>query len=221
MEANVDNPSEWPRRITKAFHRKTRNDCQTCRQRRVKVSPEVTSSISVSLIPTCDERRPVCLNCESRGVVCAFSDTTNEPSLNVPIPTWRKDSRPDAVNRPATDPVKGPSRANSAASLARYNNIDTVLDLPESRSRRLLELRLTVHWADHMAKPFPEYVDAHLTTAWGEQIPRMALKHDKVQYMRVRHRIYFVASRKIPTCLLREKCMWAWDFVSSLGPWRS
>jgi hypothetical protein len=74
-------------------------------------------------------------------------------------------------------------RAASTTTFPNIADIENVLDLPESKARRMLELRLMNHWAEYLAKPFPEVANSHLVTAWGEHVPRMALRYDNVLSM--------------------------------------
>ncbi|KAJ9613164.1 hypothetical protein H2200_003105 [Cladophialophora chaetospira] len=174
MEANAEDSAQQTRRITKAFHRKSRNGCQTCRTRRVKT--DITTK--------CDERKPICLNCETRGVACTFAIVTRPSVAPVPtLPSPSEESDPANDAHLATKSSKESETAASTAFPIDLNNVESVLDLPESKSRRLLELRLLNHWSENMTKPFAEFPNSHLVTAWAEHVPRMGFQYENVLYM--------------------------------------
>jgi hypothetical protein len=54
--------------------------------------------------------------------------------------------------------------------------------LPESKSRRLLELRLD-YYKDHLIDPLPDHANSRVVTAWSSLIPQLALEHETVHYM--------------------------------------
>ncbi|KXT08253.1 hypothetical protein AC579_8922 [Pseudocercospora musae] len=52
----------------RAFHSKSRSGCTTCKKRHIK----------------CDEKKPACANCVSRGLDCPFQDSTARESTRSP-----------------------------------------------------------------------------------------------------------------------------------------
>lgn len=94
--------SESERREPRRVHRKSRNGCLICKQRRVK----------------CDERRPICGNCAVRDRPCSYaprpSETLIDPSLG-------------AVSTPAS--VSSGSRAveNSGSGRSAFSEVHMVL----------------------------------------------------------------------------------------------
>ncbi len=99
------------------------------------------------------------------------------------LPSPSEDSDLASDVRPSTKPVKDSGRAISSAFPLNFDDVENVLDLPESKSRRMLELRLMNNWAEKLARPWPDLVNSHLVTDWGEHVPQMALRYDNVQYM--------------------------------------
>jgi hypothetical protein len=55
-------------------------------------------------------------------------------------------------------------------------------EIPESRERRLLELRLLHNFLDRLAQPFKLPQGADVTSAWSEDVPNLAFEHDNLLY---------------------------------------
>jgi hypothetical protein len=55
-------------------------------------------------------------------------------------------------------------------------------EIPESRERRLLELRLLHNYLDRVAQPFALPQSSGVTSAWLEDVPILALEHDNLLY---------------------------------------
>lgn len=54
--------------------------------------------------------------------------------------------------------------------------------MPESRSRRLLELRLLHTWVNYLQNPFQFPKDTSALW-WSSELPRLALQYDNIQYL--------------------------------------
>ncbi|KIV76986.1 hypothetical protein PV11_08829 [Exophiala sideris] len=154
MDANEHRHSSP--RPKKAFHKKSRNGCQTCRARRVK----------------CDERRPICRHCEQRQLSCTFSMA--EPSPN-------SQNESDSVVSSSVLRQRVLEQAAATLSLSTilpYINNST--PLRESAARRRLELRLMHNFTECFMKPFPDHRGAHKVTGWATEVPRMAFQHENL-----------------------------------------
>jgi hypothetical protein len=55
-------------------------------------------------------------------------------------------------------------------------------DMPESKSRRLLELRLLQNWIDRTSKTFGACHYDDVRHAWSIEVPKLALQHDNLLY---------------------------------------
>jgi hypothetical protein len=116
-------------------------------------------------------------------VACTFSDAPKDITVTPPIPSPSDDSDVSSLTRSSTKSRDEAEKASLSAHLANLTNVGNVLDLPESKSRRMLELRLMTNWQENLARPFKDHANAQLVTGWGEHVPQMALKHDNVLYM--------------------------------------
>lgn len=146
--------------------------------------PKVFPTSDTDLGIKCDERRPLCSNCETRGIPCGFSaDHQNDSSGNDALPGHSEDVDVKGSNRKSKPLHNEPGQASFSIAFENLNNTDGVPDIPESKLRRMLELRLLVHYTEHIMQPFPDLANAHLVTAWGAEVPRMALEYDNVMYM--------------------------------------
>ena len=132
----------------------------------------------------CDERRPICANCEARGVFCVFTLTTlDESTVTNPLPNLQVDADLVDDNRGSTSSGGVVDKAASSDMQLSFTTFQNIMDIPESRTRRMLELRLMQHFQVWGTKPFPNFAHAHVVTAWGEETPRMALRRDNLLYM--------------------------------------
>jgi hypothetical protein len=57
-----------------------------------------------------------------------------------------------------------------------------IFDVPESRSRRLLELRLLQNYIERTSKTFAACHHEDVRIAWSYQLPKLALEHDNLLY---------------------------------------
>ena len=57
-----------------------------------------------------------------------------------------------------------------------------ILETPESRSRRLLELELLHNFLTDVVQPFPTPQNPHVRQVWMVDIPKMAFQYDNVLY---------------------------------------
>ncbi|KAH8689501.1 hypothetical protein BGW36DRAFT_365269 [Talaromyces proteolyticus] len=166
-ESSVRNrpESKTGRRVTKAYHKKSRNGCKECKIRRVK----------------CDEKQPTCSNCERRAETCVFLNASQEQSDQDETTVAKQTS--DSLDSAS---LLSPTLSGDSDSQTNYHSIYSDIgdfQLPESRSRRLLELRLLDFYKDHSANPLPDLPKSDVVTAWSSQVPQLALKYDNVQYM--------------------------------------
>lgn len=55
-------------------------------------------------------------------------------------------------------------------------------EVPESRARRLFEIRLFHNYMDKIIQPFPEAQSPELLRIWEDDVPKMALDHENMLY---------------------------------------
>ncbi|KAH6699681.1 hypothetical protein BKA61DRAFT_621522 [Leptodontidium sp. MPI-SDFR-AT-0119] len=143
-----------PRRV----HTKSRHGCDQCKQRRVK----------------CDERKPNCTNCGTRGTECHYSRPARPPgtgprmdtSSNVQSPAFYGSASPSAGL--ATNPL--------GVGLDIYQGIGlgTSLDMPFRSSTRQRELELMHYWFTKTSSSFT----TTYTDLFRGHVVQEALKHE-------------------------------------------
>ncbi|KAK6066836.1 hypothetical protein SCUP234_11892 [Seiridium cupressi] len=172
------------------YHKKSRTGCIRCKQRRVK----------------CDETRPSCSGCSRHMVDCIYPAQA-ATTLTAPKPAVQSTGDANAqhdfrdlsavdvelgqLKTPATSlKPSSPSGENSTQHLSHHASpssstpdfIDDVdesdLDFPESRERRLWELRL-LHNSLTQATPFPTPQPQQIQTLFSLEVPNMAFKEGR------------------------------------------
>jgi hypothetical protein len=142
----------------------------------------------------CDESKPVCHSCSRHDVACVYENTpprnlstSTTPSLETPPNGSQQSTEGDFLeDYRAGGPslqVQGLAEdfpPESAYSL-KFDN-STVIDVPESRSRRLLELRLLQNYIDKTSKTLAATHHDDILDAWASKIPKLALRHDNLLY---------------------------------------
>ncbi|KAI1863778.1 hypothetical protein JX265_003914 [Neoarthrinium moseri] len=166
------------------YHKKSRAGCVRCKQRRVK----------------CNEARPSCGGCSRHAVDCVYpteaaggttlahssaesratSDTETTEYLPVDLDSnHRANPLPSKLDSPsAGKSVYQVSNQELPKILTPDCLGDSELDLPESRERRLWELRL-LHNSLTEAKPFSTPQPPQVMNLWAVEVPNMALKEGK------------------------------------------
>ncbi|RFU28618.1 hypothetical protein B7463_g7726, partial [Scytalidium lignicola] len=164
-------PEDAPTRKASArlYHKKSRNGCQHCRARRVKVR----FNISVVCFPppsssfghyTCDEVHPTCGSCQRHQVTCVYGR---------PIPN-RNSEHPDINKRPEAN-----NQTNSGF-------IDLPGETPEARHRRILELKLLYQYMTETGRsiclPSSKSTSQMVREVWVTGIPRLGFQNDSLLY---------------------------------------
>lgn len=159
------------------YHKKSRTGCIRCKQRRVK----------------CDEARPSCGGCSRHMVECVYPVQATSPSSSsgtaaASASTARVKSRAAAYHATASASLATSlekqhqqqqqhlhtTTQTSPSSSHADDNLEPDLDLPESRQRRIWELRL-LHNNFTMAQPFPTQQEPEVLHLWNIDVPNMAL----------------------------------------------
>ncbi|KAK6207333.1 hypothetical protein LQW54_007291 [Pestalotiopsis sp. IQ-011] len=180
------------------YHKKSRMGCVRCKQRRVK----------------CDEARPSCGGCVRHMVDCVYQTpppaaaaassasnsgggSSNPPEDAMNLSSMESElnvlSTPAAKTSPLSDgstayepSQESTTTASSSPNVADNDGFET--DLPESRERRIWELRL-LHNSLTQAKPFPTPQHPVVQDLFSMYIPNMALNEgrDGVLYGTLAH----------------------------------
>ncbi|PVH85003.1 hypothetical protein DL98DRAFT_409942 [Cadophora sp. DSE1049] len=104
----------------------------------------------------CDENRPICGSCYRHSVPCEYIES--RPISSKPS----KQSKESLYTARASD-------SNS-------------LDLPESKSRRLLELRLLQNYIQNTSTTLPACHNENVRHAWSVEVPNLAFENDNLLY---------------------------------------
>jgi len=180
------------RRGPRLYHKKSRFGCERCKQRRVK----------------CDETKPKCTQCAKHGVSCVYtavaatgttaavkseissSSMSMGPGKHAHIAKWHSVvtlSPPEDSSMSRSYP--SPSISQPTPDSHAPSEPDTDSDMPETRERRLLELRLLLNQQQRMKEPIPTPQVGAIQKLWQEQVPSMAIAEDGAL-----HRIYMAHS---------------------------
>ncbi|KAI0124275.1 hypothetical protein BJ170DRAFT_78534 [Xylariales sp. AK1849] len=198
-----ENPQLRPRgpRGPRLYHKKSRAGCMRCKQRRVKcdesrpscggcsrhvvkcVYPNHAAAPSTSPTPTPSSSSSTRAR---RNAVAARLDLSAVDGL-VPLPAAIKISPPTTDNSVDNSPSsQGHSTRASyqkSSTSPMLDQIDSAppesnLDLPETRERRIWELRL-LHNSLTAAKPFSTPQSTTVMHLWSIDVPNMALKEGR------------------------------------------
>ncbi|EFQ30220.1 fungal Zn binuclear cluster domain-containing protein [Colletotrichum graminicola M1.001] len=163
------------KRTRRLGHKKSRNGCQRCKARRVKVRrphdprhdavlPKLTSLDH----PQCDEGRP-CQKCVAHGAHCSLLDHP-APPLTVPAapPAPSKPPEPAPVRPATSSPYLPESAPDPPSPLA-------VADPWDLSDHWMMSLRLMHHYSTNTRHILPQ--DAGTEELWKTTVPEMACSH--------------------------------------------
>ena len=113
----------------------------------------------------CNEDRPVCANCHRHGVPCVYTQPpSGEPPLKL-TSGQAQDQDEECTEHSDTSIIREPSQ-----------------EYPESRSRRLLELRLLHHYACKTSLTIEPGSDLSVRVVWHDIIADQAFSNDALLY---------------------------------------
>ncbi|KAH8811411.1 hypothetical protein F5884DRAFT_273399 [Xylogone sp. PMI_703] len=144
------------------YHKKSRTGCQRCKARRVK----------------CDETRPVCSSCQRHDVECVYpqpSETAPRGRAKAGQPAW-----PDSAERLQSSDVNSSPDTRSPERMDMDGDNDLVI--PESKSRRELELRLLHNYIHYMAITISNSHFPIVKDTWAIEVPKLAFRYEALQY---------------------------------------
>lgn len=118
----------------------------------------------------CDEAKPVCTNCGRLQLVCVYDRVAPQNRNLIPETYASPASHSETISS------RSDSSKESDVSLA---NADS-LEPPESRGRRILELKLLHDYLTRTAPTMALNSFSHL--AWTEVMPKLALQSDALLY---------------------------------------
>lgn len=193
---NDSSTQEHKPRGPRLYHKKSRNGCTRCKQRRVK----------------CDEIRPSCGSCSRHAVECVYLTTSQASSAasrrstsatrhdsrltghspasgSKLAPTYDDVSRQSPVNsapglfsndiKPVVYSPNGPGFYSSPSSsyvTPADDGSDADIDLPEGPWRRFWELRLLYNYYTNMSQPFSIPQSQEIARMWQHEIPELATR---------------------------------------------
>ena len=143
--------------VPRLYHKKSRLGCLRCKGRRVK----------------CDERRPVCSGCARHDVECVYP-TEAAGSSERAVPRRRRAAEPSGYAANAT----GGAGAGADGDDGDDDDADT---MPESRGRRMTELRLLYHYLLTHGRTFGHALGVTSPNGymWSSDLVRQALADEE------------------------------------------
>ncbi|KAI1805487.1 hypothetical protein F4811DRAFT_514983 [Daldinia bambusicola] len=199
---NNSSTQEHKPRAPRLYHKKSRNGCTRCKQRRVK----------------CDESRPSCGSCSRHAVECVYlapnqassgaarrarSSSRHDarrpspysasqpatPSSNL-VPIYADASRQSLVSntpdifsgdvKPVVYSPNAPGTTHSSPSSPYVtptgDGADADVNLPEGPWRRFWELRLLHNYHANMTQPFSVPENPDLARKWQHETPELATR---------------------------------------------
>lgn len=135
----------------------------------------------------CDEQYPVCGGCKFRGRDCLYLVALRSPK---PASSSCGSAHSAAQTTPTVDGISMPLRSSASSRISPTSTgslfpdlllaDDNVTQFPESKQRRLLEIRLMTHVVQNMLVS-PSLTDRWLAH-WRDIIPKLAVRYDAVLY---------------------------------------
>ena len=151
-------------------HRKSRNGCHKCKSRRVK----------------CDETRPRCQKCVRLDLECTWPfprHHQHQPRNLAQAPSETHSSAASTSTLPANaETTFGELLCTPSSSSGDLDTEGPRDDLPETRSRRLLEHRLMQNYFFNLVGIFPVPSNPAWTNIFAKTVPSLALKHENLFY---------------------------------------
>lgn len=132
-------------------HRKSRDGCSPCKQRRVKVRKSSTFHCTMHIVfcsitdnMQCDERRPECTNCTNRNTVCQYaseasvtsarSNTEESSPCSLPIHPFHASAQTHLISIPQGQTSIPNKQAESAANIPLIPRLN------------IRDMELLLHW---------------------------------------------------------------------------
>ena len=115
---------------------------------------------------------------EEPGVTAILkSKTTRRQTRSTP----RSNSEKDADTK--TSAISTPVSNETSSDLGLANiDLTNAPDIPESKSRRLLELRLLHNYLANLSQPFHGSQSEDVKAIWSVHVPQLAMKHENLLY---------------------------------------
>lgn len=135
----------------------------------------------------------MCHSCNRHGVPCVYENTPKSSSTSI---TPNQETTPDGRQQWTEGDFLEDYRAGGpslevldlddefAQEMIYSSEFDdsSVMDVPESKSRRLLELRLLQNYIDRTSKTLAATHHDDILNAWASKVPSLALQHDNLLY---------------------------------------
>lgn len=153
----------------------------------------------------CDEKRPVCGNCGRLKMDCLWPDTPgrttrSQQSLRASPNPSAQDLSPSTLSAESATTHHSPTQeqTNAAASYMSqwprwpseggnpFGQVEETgsqrINLPETKSRRLMEHRLMQNWYSTVCNPTSASSSGDWRRLWTTTMPALSLKYDNVMY---------------------------------------
>lgn len=126
----------------------------------------------------CDEAKPICGNCKRHGAGCVYLEVRAHQASS-------GDNSESARPRRRRSKAAGPSNKSPSPTADLFPRTLTELEdpeIPESKARRLMELRLMANNLLHMDSRTDETASDEWLALWRTTVPQLSLEHDNVLY---------------------------------------
>ncbi|OTA99788.1 hypothetical protein M426DRAFT_67176 [Hypoxylon sp. CI-4A] len=137
-------------------HKKSRAGCRRCKARKIK----------------CDEVHPRCGNCTKHGVACDFEHPSLADSLT-PAETPRPTTSTSNCDSPSTSTLPPTPSGDAATPLPIYRNPEPLPLTSNSKSSRMMELRLLHHYTTITCETLAVYSPVS-KKIWRDTVPNLA-----------------------------------------------
>jgi hypothetical protein len=136
----------------------------------------------------------VCSNCHRHGVSCFYEIAPRISSISTPAPPSQSTTPKSQQDLYPGHDLLSDYRGSIVQPLDLVDEFaqdkiysmefddPAIFDVPESRSRRLLEHRLLQNYIERTSKTFAACHHEDVRIAWSCQVPKLALEHDNLLY---------------------------------------
>lgn len=151
-------------------HKKSRNGCDQCKKRRVKVSTKISRWPSLTKCLQCDEADP-CLNCTRRSLSCSY-----QPRVVTPQPEPKKKHAEQLVActpAPGTSIAEISARTDAALRVFQRNLTDTAYFVREWNGQ---DPELMHHYCISTCTTLSD--EEEVRHVWRTEIPKIAYSYE-------------------------------------------
>ncbi len=133
----------------------------------------------------------MCRACSRHYIVCQYPN---------PAGTTQQNGQSHILDPPDSPLSSGNKRNGSNGPDSHSEGPTTVLELPESRTRRLLEMKLLHNFTANVAQTMPGGCNAEVHNAWAKDVPTLALDHPALLHALLSFSALHIATTSRSTC---------------------